>query len=174
MEHHKVIQTTQAEPQRKSHAVTEEVQPTQNKAQPVLCLHRMIGNQGVQRLIQAKLKVGAQNDEHEQEADQVAEQIVDSSLPHKKCAACEAGEMCAECKQKQEGLIQRKADSMPFVGNASISEAALQNLGAGNPLAHSTRDFFESRFGYNFGHVRIHADAWAARTAQSVNAQAFT
>jgi hypothetical protein len=38
----------------------------------------------------------------------------------------------------------------------------------------STREFMESRFGYDFSNVRIHADERAARSANLVNALAYT
>lgn len=45
---------------------------------------------------------------------------------------------------------------------------------AGHPLDHATRTFFESRFGFDFGHVRIHADHSASESARSVKALAYT
>ncbi|MGZ3766628.1 MAG: eCIS core domain-containing protein, partial [Mucilaginibacter sp.] len=48
-------------------------------------------------------------------------------------------------------------------------------LGAsGNPIPKSNRQFFESRFGYDFSNVRVHTDAGAAKSAQSINAFAYT
>ncbi|WP_247828958.1 eCIS core domain-containing protein [Arthrobacter antioxidans] len=44
----------------------------------------------------------------------------------------------------------------------------------GRPLDPATRAYFESRFGADFGTVRIHDDADAAQVASSVNAEAFT
>ena len=44
----------------------------------------------------------------------------------------------------------------------------------GSPLEPSTREFMESRLGYNFGNVRIHTDKIASTSAQSVNARAYT
>lgn len=44
----------------------------------------------------------------------------------------------------------------------------------GEPLDASTRASMESRFGYDFGQVRIHRDAQAARSASAVNAYAYT
>jgi Domain of unknown function (DUF4157) len=41
-------------------------------------------------------------------------------------------------------------------------------------LDSSTKEFMESRFGYDFSNVRIYADERAARSAQSVNAIAYT
>lgn len=44
----------------------------------------------------------------------------------------------------------------------------------GQPLDASTRDFMETRFGYDFSGVRIHTGALAAESAQAVNALAYT
>jgi hypothetical protein len=45
---------------------------------------------------------------------------------------------------------------------------------AGQPLDPKTRTFFESRFGHDFGSVRVHTDAKAVDSAQAVNAFAYT
>lgn len=44
----------------------------------------------------------------------------------------------------------------------------------GQPLAASTRAFMEPRFGHDFSKVRVHDDAHAARSAEAVNALAYT
>ena len=44
----------------------------------------------------------------------------------------------------------------------------------GQPLEAATRGFMESRFGHDFGSVRIHNDAAAARSAEAVGALAYT
>jgi hypothetical protein len=43
----------------------------------------------------------------------------------------------------------------------------------GQPLDPATRAFMEPRFGHDFSHVRVHADANAAESARAVNALAF-
>jgi hypothetical protein len=44
----------------------------------------------------------------------------------------------------------------------------------GQPLNHSTKDFFESSFGHDFSDVRVHTDSQASESAESVNALAYT
>ncbi len=44
----------------------------------------------------------------------------------------------------------------------------------GQPLDPETRTFFESRFHHDFGCVRVHTDCRAAKSAQAVNALAYT
>jgi uncharacterized protein DUF4157 len=46
--------------------------------------------------------------------------------------------------------------------------------GGGTPLSAHARSYFEARFGYDFGGVRVHTDPGSAHLARSVNAQAFT
>lgn len=43
----------------------------------------------------------------------------------------------------------------------------------GRPLDPSTRDFFEPRFGSNFGAVRLHVDSQAGASAREVGALAY-
>jgi hypothetical protein len=54
-------------------------------------------------------------------------------------------------------------------------ESSIQAMrGGGRPLPDGTRGFYETRMGYDFSGVRIHADANANDAATHLNAQAFT
>jgi hypothetical protein len=44
----------------------------------------------------------------------------------------------------------------------------------GQPLEPAAREIMESRLGHDFSQVRVHTDASAAKSAQSLNAQAYT
>ena len=46
--------------------------------------------------------------------------------------------------------------------------------GGARPLPQSARDFFEPRFGHDFGAVKVHDDARAAGAARTLTARAFT
>jgi outer membrane protein OmpA-like peptidoglycan-associated protein len=46
--------------------------------------------------------------------------------------------------------------------------------GSGQPLAESTRSFFEPRFGSDFSNVRVHKDSYGGRLAEALQAKAFT
>jgi hypothetical protein len=78
---------------------------------------------------------------------------------------------CAGCEAEEEEKIDRKAD-----GDAGISgESAVQAVnGGGEPLSPSNLSFFESRFGRDFGEVRVHADSASGLAARDLNAHAFT
>lgn len=47
-------------------------------------------------------------------------------------------------------------------------------MASGRPLDPATRAYFEPRFGHDFSRVRVHSDARAAESAQSLNALAYT
>ncbi|HEV7859190.1 MAG TPA: DUF4157 domain-containing protein, partial [Pyrinomonadaceae bacterium] len=55
---------------------------------------------------------------------------------------------------------------------APVVDEVLQS--SGQPLDPATRSFMESRFGADFGPVRVHSDALATEAASSVAARAFT
>ncbi len=71
------------------------------------------------------------------------------------------------------GRLQRKAAD----GGAQVEAPPIvgQVLGsAGSALEPSTRQQMETRFGHDFGRVRVHADARAAESAEAVDAHAYT
>lgn len=58
---------------------------------------------------------------------------------------------------------------------SSTEEFGIASLrGGGQPLSPSSRAFFESRFGHDFSHVRIHTGPAVGELAQAVQAKAFT
>ena len=140
--------------------------------------------------LQFSLKVNAPGDEYEQEADRVAEQVMRSARvapiaqPAVQRKTCACGKpigpdgMCDECKKKQEQQLQRKVtgdtgQSPDFAGAAPpIVQQVLQQ--PGRPLDGSTRAFMESRFGQDFGRVRVHTGGAAAQSAEEVQAKAYT
>jgi hypothetical protein len=74
-------------------------------------------------------------------------------------------------------------DLQRAVGNAGMSTLVEEdrspvhdvvNSGGGNPLDNATRADMESRFGQDFGDVRVHTGGAAHESARSVNAQAYT
>lgn len=72
--------------------------------------------------------------------------------------------------------ISRKpsATSALEAGDKVASEISNIRSTGGSALDASTKDFMGSRFGYDFGSVRIHTGERAARSARYVNALAYT
>lgn len=101
----------------------------------------------------AKLKVGAQNDQTEVEADKMAESVISTN-----------------------GTTQRNPDKKPT--NTTVKSPPNQmnslDIGFGSSLADEERHFYETRFNYDFSSVKIHTNKKAQSLAKSINAKAFT
>ena len=133
------------------------------------------------------LRIGKADDHLEREAENVATKVATgetgkrewsvsavSATPalQRKCECGGSGE-CEACKDKEKRTMQRKAVglSAPAV-SPPIAQQVLES--PGQPLDRGTRDFFEPRFGHDFGGVRVHTDGAAADAAAAVNSAAYT
>ncbi len=143
-------------------------------------------------MMQTKLAINTPGDAFEQEADRVAERVMrmkdsDAALPshssqtigalQRKCSCGGEGE-CAACAEKKEGELQRSvAATAPTTSRSNVEAPPAVNQVLSSPgqsLDRTTRDFMESRFGHDFGGVRVHADSRAAESARAVSALAYT
>jgi hypothetical protein len=80
---------------------------------------------------------------------------------------------CKECEE--EDTLQRKNLNTDEVKANNEFESYVDNLNSGGvALSSEARSFFEPRFGYDFSKVKIHNDPVAAKSAQSINALAYT
>jgi len=79
---------------------------------------------------------------------------------------------CSECEKKDKEIQRKGEGDVSSVPDGF--EAAMQRSGSGQPLDEGTRSFMESRFGQDFGEVKIHTDSAAAEASEAVRAQAFT
>ncbi len=148
-------------------------------------VQRTYGNQAVLRMLShapgapalQKLAVGEPHDHYEQEADKAADVVMRMAEPglQRKCSCGgDSGGECAECKKKKEEATLQRAATQPGAVSAAprIVHEVLRS--PGRPLEPATRAFFEPRFGADFGHVRVHADAQAADSVRAVHAHAYT
>lgn len=161
MGHQRVTQTKTAEanPQKNASIFAKPMLPTCASVHlhPILQLQPTIGNQAVQSLIQAKLKISQPGDQGEQEADRIAAQVM--RLP--------------ESQTAKESEITESSGWIPkFTPNMQTHVNPIG--GGGQPLPEAVRAFFEPRFGHDFSQVRIHTDARAVESAQALNALAYT
>jgi Domain of unknown function (DUF4157) len=121
--------------------------------------------------VQRKLVVGAVSDPLEHEADRVAEHVMrmptlaESPQISRKCSGCEEEEKTAV--QTRATPFHKPADNVPHIVHDVLRSP-------GRALDEPTRAFFEPRFQHDFSAVRVHTDAQAARSAESVNALAYT
>ena len=90
---------------------------------------------------QPESTISQPGDSWEQQADQIARQVMRTSVPHQP----------------------------PHLRAKPAAEEA-----SGHPMDPSTRNFMETRFGVDFGSVRLHTDAPTAESAKALHARAFT
>ena len=146
--------------------------------------------------VQTKLTVNRPGDRFEREADAVADRVM--RMP----AGPDAAAGASVDERADAGAVQRVADhedpSLDDIeirppeeearstgvaqtlrpagaagGARSLSTRALGG-GGGSPLEPGTRRFMETRFGADFGRVRVHADGQAASLSRALDARAFT
>jgi Domain of unknown function (DUF4157) len=111
--------------------------------------------------MQTTLTINEPGDRYEQEADRMAEQVTRTPAPVLS-RACACGGGCPKCQSGNIGTV-----AAPLSVDEALSSP-------GRPLDAATRALMEPRFGYDFSRVRVHADAIAGRSAQDVNAEAYT
>ncbi len=116
--------------------------------------------------LQAKLEISQPGDVLEREADLVAEQVMRMPQPGHpgEAEAHENGPRVS--RYSSASTSQRLGDALPIVREVIRSP--------GQPLDAATRAFMEPRFGQDIGHVRVHTDLGAARSAEGLNALAYT
>ena len=126
--------------------------------------------------IQPNLVVNTPGDVFENEADQIAEQVMRMSAPGY-VRACPRGGEFPQCPDKQghHETIQTKATHASGARISSVPSGVHNILRTpGQPMDAATRSFFEPRFGHDFSQVRIHTDASADASARALSARAYT
>lgn len=104
---------------------------------------------------------------------------------------CSCGGSCSNCKGEEEAdkvatnimkmqspAISKK-EAIGYKAPANNDEQThiseiMSNKGSGHGLDDNTSSFMEQGFGYDFSHVRLHTDSYAARKSNELNAEAFT
>ena len=126
--------------------------------------------------IQPKLSIGPTNDAYEREADFVEDSVMKADTGGKgiqpKISTLSIQRTCPECEEEEDVQLKESGESsIPKVAPLGVNEAL--RVG-GKPLAENTRSFMESHIGYDFSNVRVHNGSLAAKSAQSINALAYT
>jgi Domain of unknown function (DUF4157) len=115
-------------------------------------------------MLQPKLTINSPGDIYEQEADRVAEQVMQGrSANHHAPTPIRP---ISPQRKEQSGERPQAADAPSNLPKVLSS--------AGWPLDADTRAFFEPRLGSDFSQVRVHTDEMAAKSAQGINALAYT
>lgn len=89
------------------------------------------------------------------------------------CGSRQDGQ-CKSCDDEKKGMVQRKATRPGEAGLPVLDDVAEELRAPGQALDAETRTYMESRFGHDFGDVRIHTGGQASASAGAVGAQAYT
>jgi len=149
---------------------------------------------------QAKLSVNAPGDKYEQEADAVANKVVNHQnstpvLQQKRLSSIQRLPAPANAdieKEKKKGVqkkdnplkdekdkkkasaVQTKQDNASSTAPANVSSNIENSAGKGNTLPKNTLNEMNSSFGVNFNEVKIHNDSDAVNMNRELQSQAFT
>jgi len=133
--------------------------------------------------IQTKLTVSEPDDLYEQEADQVADEVMrmpDTAAPAAPSVNVTPVVQRTEETEPEEEEPEEAVQMAAAPGTAASPpdepplEASLESMrGRGAPLPLAERTYFEQRFGRDFGGVRVHVGGHADRTARNARALAF-
>jgi len=127
--------------------------------------------------IQPKLMINTPGDQYEKGADEMADKVMRMEKPfmqakplpissvQRKCTHCEEEEKKAQRKEMNDNDTTADHTLESYVGNLN---------GSGQSLPGEVRNFYEPRFGFDLGNVKVHTDSVAAKSAQSINALAYT
>lgn len=118
--------------------------------------------------IQPKLTVGAAGDKYEQEADRVAQQVVNRiHAPHLSPPNSESDPV-----QRKIAIRAKGAEGGEVSGEWESQLNRARN--GGQPLSPTVKEPMERGFGADFSGVRVHTGAQADNLANSIQAKAFT
>jgi hypothetical protein len=129
---------------------------------------------------QPKLSIGPVDDIYEREADAMADRVmhmsdpVDRIQPFFRPSISSLQRMCADCEKEEKNMQLKAVDSEVPAPNDQLESYIGRLNSRGQALPNPIRDFYEPRFGYDFSHVKVHTDTVAAKSAQSINALAYT
>ncbi|MCX6250194.1 MAG: DUF4157 domain-containing protein [Bacteroidetes bacterium] len=128
---------------------------------------------------QPRLTVNDPNDAYEQDADDTANKVMRMAVPVNENSSFPATIAPLQRKynsyEEEDKPIRRKENPDSEIPESSELYQYISSLSSsGQPLPDASRHFFEPRFGQDFSNVRIHNDSVAAKSAQSINALAYT
>lgn len=134
---------------------------------------RALGVSG--QVVQAKLRVGPQDDPLEREADRAAETVMaGGAAPVRGAAGLAAQRACAGCADDEEEIRMKAAPGRPQPEARAAMADGAGLAAAGAPLTADVRAYFEPRFGRDLGEVRLHTGPKAVQGAEVMRARAFT
>jgi Domain of unknown function (DUF4157) len=136
-----------------------------------------IGSDGM--VIQAKMTIGAPGDQYEQEADRVAEQVV-QKMQAPSAPESILGEPLQRQKREEDSnaLRMKPLAQRPAVGGMAATQDLESSInrarGGGQPLEAGLQRKLGQAMGADFSEVRVHTDHQADQLNRSIQAKAFT
>ena len=148
-------------------------------------------NFGNLAVIQPKLTIGEPGDKYEQEADNVAAQVVEqinspavSTKNDKSVQRMETDEDELQMKPlesiqrqempEEEELQMKSTGSGGNAASTDLETSINQARGGGQALPDNVRQPMEQAFGNDFSQVKVHTDSKSDQLNQSIQAKAFT
>jgi len=110
-------------------------------------------------MVQPQLHINPPNDFLEHEANAMSNKVIGNSISQPSLSNVNGG-------------IQRSESTGSSLSNSSSVSDSIQS--GGQPMDDVTRSFMEQQFSYDFSKVRIHNDASAHQSSNSINANAYT
>jgi hypothetical protein len=119
---------------------------------------------------QAKLANDTQVQRQEEEPEEEEEETAQAKLAE----STQVQRQEEEPEEEEEPIQAKRGGGQTPRSGPGLTTQMRSLRGGGSPLPQSERDFFEPRFGYDFGQVRIHTNDAAATAASTAKARAFT
>lgn len=114
--------------------------------------------------VQPKLKIGSTNDQFEQEAEKISDQVVSEKSVNQK-----------NTTPISQPKIQSKSNTNKGIPVPSNFQNQLQKTeGQGQPLPDDSLKSMNKSFGKDFSNVKVHTNSSSEKLNQSIQAKAFT
>ena len=157
----------------------------------ILHLQRTIGNQAVQRLLEANTKdvkgdstTGVDRFRHGSSRITIHPQgrNMDRSAPLLRLRFLDLASISSaerEADRAADAVLQRASDlsqvpALPSTPSAAPKSSSVSGVADGRALDPETRRFFEKGFGHDFSRVRIDDSVSAGESARRIGAEAYT
>lgn len=129
---------------------------------------------------QPKLTIGPVDDIYEQEADAMSDKVMrmadigEMQQPFFRSGGSTLQLKCAHCEEEEKNLQRKEINKKETNSNFELDSYVGHINSGGKILPNEVRNFYEPKFGYDFSKVKVHTDGNAAKSAQSINALAYT
>lgn len=125
--------------------------------------------------VQPKITVGAPNDKYEQEADRMADAVMNMSATSLNAGSDKPlAAAVTPIASTDSGSVQAAPENTASTASSGQESQLKLDGSGGSPLPQDVRSFMEQRFGTDFSHVRVHTDSNAVQMNKQLSSHAFT